>query len=154
VALDALPIEWDFGPDAGNSYDKMNTQARALMQREAKHVEEVRGDPRPILAAGGKMVSGEYARPYEAHATMSPPAAVAHVTATRVDIWSFTQDVSALLRLAANQAGRDTKDVFVHATYQGGAFGLGNHVDLPRGHLDARGRYSAIAHTSADLGPL
>ena len=132
VALDAMPIEWDFGPGATNSYEKMNTEARALMQREAKHVEEVRGDPRPILAAGGKTVSGEYSRPYEAHVTMCPPTAVAHVTPARVDVWGFTQDVSALLRLAANQAGRDTKDVFVHATYQGGGFGLGNHVDLPR----------------------
>ena len=132
VALDALPIEWDFGPGVANSYEKMNAQAKDLMQREAKHVEEVRGDPRPILAAGGKVVTGEYARPYEAHATMSPPVAVANVTADRVDIWSFTQDVSALLRLAANQAGRDTKNVFVHATYQGGAFGLGNHVDISR----------------------
>jgi isoquinoline 1-oxidoreductase beta subunit len=68
------------------------------------------------------MVSGEYSRPYEAHAAMCPPTAVAHVTPARVDVWGFTQDVSALLRLSANQAGRDTKDVFVHATYQGGAF--------------------------------
>lgn len=132
TALDLMPIEWDLGPGAENSYEKMNASARALMEQESQHVKEVRGDPRPILAKGGKMVVGDYARPYECHVPMSPPAAVASVTPERVDVWSISQNVAATLLLAADQAGRDPKDVFVHATYQGGAFGLGNAVDTPR----------------------
>jgi len=132
TALDLLPIEWDPGPGAATSYAGMDTQARALMEQEAKHAEEVRGDPRPLLAAAGKVVSGAYARPYETHAPMCPPAAVAHVTPERVDVWSFTQNVAATLLLAADQAGRQPKDVFVHGTFQGGAFGQGNAVDVTR----------------------
>ncbi|MCP8940958.1 molybdopterin-dependent oxidoreductase [Alsobacter sp. SYSU M60028] len=132
VALDLLPIEWDFGPGAQNSYAKMDSAARALMGQEGKHAEEVRGDPRPILAAGGKTVTGDYSRPYETHVPMSPPAAVADVKPDRIDVWSFTQNVQATLLLAAEQAGRNPKDVFVHGTFQGGAFGNGNAVDITR----------------------
>jgi isoquinoline 1-oxidoreductase beta subunit len=133
VALDLMPVEWDLGPGARNSYAAMDAQAREMMGREARHAEEVRGDPRPLLASSaGKVVVGDYARPYETQAPMSPPAAVASVTADRVDVWSFTQNVAATLLLAADQAGRNPKDVFVHATFQGGAFGQGNHVDVTR----------------------
>ena len=132
TALDLVKIEWDVGANGSMSFAAMDKQAVELMGKEGKHVMEVRGDPRPILGADAKALKSEFMRPYEAHAPMCPPTAVAHVTKERVDIWSFTQDVSALLRVAANQAGRDHKDVFVHATYQGGAFGLGNAVDLPR----------------------
>ncbi|MBL8698256.1 MAG: xanthine dehydrogenase family protein molybdopterin-binding subunit [Alphaproteobacteria bacterium] len=132
VALDLMPIEWDYGPGATNSYAAMDAQARAMMGTEAKHAEEVRGDPRPILAGAAKTVVGEYSRPYETHVPMSPPAAVAHVTPERIDVWSFTQNVAATLLLAADQAGRNPKDVFVHGTYQGGAFGNGNNVDVTR----------------------
>jgi len=133
VALDLLPVEWDSGPGVRFSYEGMDTQARDLMTKTAPHAEEVRGDPRPILAAAaGKVVSGDYARPYECHVPMSPPACVADVKADRVDIWSFTQNVAATLLLAADQSGRDPKQVFVHGTYQGGAFGNGNAVDVTR----------------------
>jgi len=116
TALDLVKIDWDLGAGASMSFASMDKQAVELMSKEAKHVEEVRGDPRPILAADAKALKSEFMRPYEAHAPMCPPAAVANVTKERVDVWSFTQDVSALLRLSADQAGRDVKDVFVHAT--------------------------------------
>jgi isoquinoline 1-oxidoreductase subunit beta len=132
TALDLLPIEWDLGPGAGNSYASMDAQAKTMMAQEAKHAEEVRGDPRPIIAAASKVVVGEYSRPYETHVPMSPPACVASVTPERVDVWSFTQNTAATLLLAADQSGRQPKDVFVHGTYQGGAFGLGNAVDVTR----------------------
>jgi isoquinoline 1-oxidoreductase beta subunit len=132
TALSLMPIEWDYGPGADNSYDKMTAAAQNLLGKEAEHAEEVRGDPRPILASATNVVTGDYSRPFEAHATMCPPSAVANVTADRVDVWSFTQNVSSTLLLAAEQAGRDPKDVYVHACYQGGAFGNGNQTDVPR----------------------
>jgi isoquinoline 1-oxidoreductase beta subunit len=132
TALDLLPIEWDFGPGADNSYDKMNALAKEALNKDAPHAEEVRGDPRPILAKGGKVVEGEYSRPYECHVPMGPPACVANVTADKVEIWSFTQNVAATLLLAADQSGRQPKDVFVYGTQQSGAFGLGNAIDLTR----------------------
>ena len=166
VALDLMPVQWDLGSGVETSYAKMDTMARDLMGKEAKHAEEVRGDPRPILAAADKVVVGDYARPYDTHVPMSTPAAVADVKPDRVDVWSFTQNVQATLLLAAEQAGRDPKTVFVHGTFQGGAFGLGNAVDVSRqavehlqagrtageGDLDPRGGYDAGARPPAHLG--
>ena len=94
VALDLMPVQWDLGSGVETSYAKMDTMARDLMGKEAKHAEEVRGDPRPILAAADKVVVGDYARPYDTHVPMSPPAAVADVKPDRVDVWSFTQNVA------------------------------------------------------------
>jgi isoquinoline 1-oxidoreductase beta subunit len=110
----------------------MNTQARDLLGKPAQQAEEVRGDPRPILASASKIITGDYSRPYESHVTMSPPSAVADVKPNRVDVWSFTQNVASTLLLAAQQSGKDPKDVFVHGTFQGGGFGNGNGVDVTR----------------------
>lgn len=134
TALDLMPIEWDFGEGASRSYESMSAEALQLLDQEAQHAEEVRGDPKPILASASadKVITGEYSRPYEAHVPMSPPAAVVSVTDEKVDVWSFTQNVAATLLLVADQLGRDPKDVYVHGTYQGGAFGYGNHNDVAR----------------------
>jgi isoquinoline 1-oxidoreductase beta subunit len=132
TALDLLPIEWDFKGNDQYSFRQMDEQARQLMTEEAQHAEEVRGDPRPILASSGSVISGEYMRPYESHVPMSPPAAVVDIKADRVDVWSFTQNVAATLLLVADQLGRNPAEVFVHGTYQGGAFGNGNAVDVAR----------------------
>ncbi len=132
TALALMPIEWDYGPGADNSTAKMEATAQEMLGQDAEHAEEVRGDPRPILAAATKTVTGDFHRPYESHVSMCPPTAVANVTPERVDVWSYTQNVAATLLLAADQAGRDPKDVFVHATFQGGAFGNGNQTDVPR----------------------
>jgi isoquinoline 1-oxidoreductase beta subunit len=132
TALELMPVEWDFGPGATNSYESMDAKARELMGKEAQQAEEVRGDPRPILAKSDKVITSEFSRPYECHVTMSPPAAVANVTDDKVEVWSFTQNVAATLLLAADQAKRDPKTVFVYGTFQGGGFGNGNNVDIAR----------------------
>jgi isoquinoline 1-oxidoreductase beta subunit len=132
TALELMPIEWDMGQGVQYSYSGMDAQAKELMGKEAQYTEEVRGDPRPLISKASKVLVGDYSRPYECHVTMSPPAAVASVTPEKVDVWSFTQNVAATLLVAANQAGRDPKDVFVHGTFQGGGFGNGNGTDVPR----------------------
>ena len=92
----------------------------------------MRGDPRPIVSKSDKVIVGEYSRPYETHVPMGTPAAGADVKPDRVDVWSFTQNVAATLLLAADQAKRQPKDVYVHGTFQAGAFGNGNATDVPR----------------------
>ncbi len=132
TALDLMPIEWDFKGNDKFSYEAMNTQALDLMGKPAQQAEEVRGDPRPILASASKVLTGDYSRPYEAHATMGPPASVVDIKPDRIDVWTFTQNVAASLLQVAQQAGRETKDVYVHGTFQGGGFGNGNGTDVTR----------------------
>jgi isoquinoline 1-oxidoreductase beta subunit len=134
TALDLLPIEWDLGPGATVSTSGLTAQANKLLGETSQHAEAVRGDPQPLLAAAsaGKRVTGDYARPYETHAPLCPPAAVANVTPERVELWSFTQNAALTLNMAADQAGREVKDVFLNGTFQGGAFGSGLGMEIAR----------------------
>lgn len=132
TALDLMPIEWDYGEGVQYSYDGMDAQARQLLGEVAEYSDEIRGDPRPAIEASSDVLVGDYSRPYECHVPMSPPAAVASVTADRVDLWSYTQNVAASLLLAADQSGMDPSQCFMHGTFQGGAFGCGNQTDVPR----------------------
>jgi isoquinoline 1-oxidoreductase subunit beta len=132
TALNLLPVEWDFRGFEENSDEVMNARAEELMGQDGDHVEEVRGDPRPILAEAENVITGDYHRPYEAHATMCPPSAVAHVTADRCDVWSYSQNAGGTLLQAADQSGLDPSQVFYHSTFQGGGFGGGFTTDVAR----------------------
>jgi isoquinoline 1-oxidoreductase beta subunit len=125
TALELMPIEWDYGPDAQSSSEAQFNEAKEILKQPGEVSNKVGGDTLAMIAASKKLVSAEYHRPYETHARMEPINATASVTSSRVDVWSPTQDQTVALRLAADQAGRDPKDVFVHTVFLGGGFGGG-----------------------------
>lgn len=125
TALDMMPIEWDFGENGSVSYDSMREKMLAALDEEGPVTNEIGDDPRPIIAASDKVVTSEFERPFEAHVRMEPINATVSVTDERIDVWSPTQDQSVALRLAADQAGRSTDDVYVHTVFLGGGFGGG-----------------------------
>jgi isoquinoline 1-oxidoreductase beta subunit len=121
AALDALPVEWDYGPGASVSSESQLAEAR---ERLAAPGEVVRDEPGAVVFAGEpKELTAEYYRPYETHARMEPINATVSVTPDRIDVWSPTQDQSVALQLAADQAGLNTEKVFVHTVFLGGGFG-------------------------------
>ncbi|HET6630615.1 MAG TPA: molybdopterin cofactor-binding domain-containing protein [Woeseiaceae bacterium] len=122
AALEAMPIEWDFGADGEVSSATQAAQARELLDTEGE-VSSDTGDAVGTLAASNRVFSADYHRPYETHARMEPINATVSVTKERVDVWSPTQNQATALQLAADQLGRDTRDVYVHTTFIGGAFG-------------------------------
>jgi isoquinoline 1-oxidoreductase subunit beta len=121
TALEALAIAWDYGTAASVSSASQLAQARLLLQQPGEVVAEKSegalwlGEARQLIA--------EYYRPYETHARMEPINATVSVTPERVDVWSPTQDQSAALELAAEQAGMSIEKVFVHTVFLGGGFG-------------------------------
>lgn len=146
-ALAVMPIEWDYGRGASISTESQMAEAMQLISKPGTLVLDkddnigrrgldkgVNHDAVPgIIAASSKKVIGEvYYRPFESHATMMPPCAVADVKADRADIWTFTQDIARSLNEVADQLGRDTKNVFLHQTYLGGGFGGGYNMDVHR----------------------
>ena len=146
-ALNQMPVEWDLGAGVDISNASQDAEARKFLELgEGTIVKNEKGNPGynygdgslnpdavpAMLASSSKLVTGEFHRPYETHATMMPPAGVFDVKDDRVDIWTFTQDTSRSLGHAADQLGRDTKDVYVHQTYLGGGFGNGYCVDIVR----------------------
>jgi len=122
TALDALSIEWDAGSAASYSTDTERAEAKRQLDTQGEVITEGE-DTLAAIAAAGKVITADYERPWETHARMEPINATASVTPERVDVWSPTQDQSVALQLAADQAGRDTKDVYVHTVFLGGAFG-------------------------------
>lgn len=145
-ALAAMPVVWDLGRGASISFESQTAEAMSLLAQPGtvlknedgnigKNLDKgVNHDAVPdLIAQSSKVVTGEvFWRPYEAHATMMPPCAVADVKADRADIWTFTQDIGRSLNEVADQLGRDTKNVFLHQTYLGGGFGGGYNMFVHR----------------------
>lgn len=123
AALDAMPIEWDFGPEGEVSSATQAAQARERLASEGEVTYRRGGDALEMIRTSGRVVTADYHRPYETHARMEPINATVSVTPERVDVWSPTQNQATALLLAADQAGRDPRDVYVHTTFIGGAFG-------------------------------
>lgn len=145
-ALASLPIEWDLGRGASISYESQTAEALSLLGKPGTVLKDEEGnlgnkrdkgvnqDEVPgLIESSSKVVTGEvFSRPYEAHATMMAPAAVADVKDDRVDIWTFTQDIGRSLTEVADQLGRDTANVYLHQTYMGGGFGGGYNMFIHR----------------------
>ena len=127
TALDLMPIEWNYGPNANVSTASMAANFTRLLDQPGEALATSKGGDvfAMIAAPGAKVVKADYNRPYETHFRMEPINATVSVTADRVDVWAPSQDQSAALRLAAAQSGMDPAKVFTHTTYIGGAFGGG-----------------------------
>lgn len=145
-ALAVMPVVWDYGRGASISFESQTAEALSLLSGPGSLVLDEDGNIGKgkytgvnheavpgIIEASSNVVIGEvYSRPFEAHATMMPPCAVADVTDDRVDIWTFTQDIARSLNEVADQLGRDTANVHLHQTYMGGGFGGGYNMDVHR----------------------
>jgi isoquinoline 1-oxidoreductase beta subunit len=123
TALDLMPIEWDFGPEGEVSDATQAATARALWETAGDVSNETGSDALGMIAASDRVVTSEYHRPYETHARMEPINATVSVTDERVDVWSPAQNQATPLLLAADQLGRDPRDVYVNTVFIGGAFG-------------------------------
>ena len=122
-ALDELPIEWDPGAAGSASTGTQGATARALLDTPGKLSAESGQDATAIIGAAKRSIRADYHRPYETHARMEPINATVSVTDARVDVWSPTQNPATPLLLVADQLGRDTREVFAHTVFIGGAFG-------------------------------
>ena len=122
-ALDELPIEWDPGASGSASTGTQGATARALLDTPGKLSAESGRDATAIIGAAKRSIRADYHRPYETHARMEPINATVSVTDARVDVWSPTQNPATPLLLVADQLGRDTREVFAHTVFIGGAFG-------------------------------
>ncbi len=123
TALDLMPVEWDYGPEGEVSNATQAEHAGRLLEEPGEVSHESGGDALGMIAASGRTLTAEYHRPWETHARMEPINATVSVTDARVDVWSPAQNQAAPLQVVAQHLGRDTRDVFVHTGFLGGAFG-------------------------------
>jgi isoquinoline 1-oxidoreductase beta subunit len=123
TALDALPIEWDEGPNATTSSESIAAMLEEGLNATQAFVGNQSGDVQAAMAGAAKTVEAVYSVPYQHHATMEPMNATAVWTNDRCQVWTATQNAEAALAAAANAAGLPIPQCDVHRLHLGGGFG-------------------------------
>lgn len=82
------------------------------------------------LAAGGDIITADYAVPFLAHACMEPMNCTALYSGDALELWAPTQAQSIARDVAAKQAGLSNAQVKVHMTFMGGGFGRRAEMDF------------------------
>jgi isoquinoline 1-oxidoreductase beta subunit len=123
MALDALPIEWDEGPNAKASSASVAEWLKAGLDVNEAVVGNQNGDAKAALASAAKKVEAVYSYPHQNHATMEPMNATAVWTADRCEVWTPTQNGDAGLAAASVGAGLPPGNGDVYMVHLGGGFG-------------------------------
>jgi isoquinoline 1-oxidoreductase subunit beta len=123
TALDALPIQWDDGPNAKVSSASIAEQLKAGLDAETKFVGNQQGDAKAAIDKAAKKIEAVYSYPFQNHATMEPMNATALYTPDKCEVWTSSQNGEAALAAAAEAAGLPVANCDVHKLLLGGGFG-------------------------------
>ena len=122
-ALNALPIDWDLGPNASTQQAGINATIKAGLSADTAAVGNSNGDIKQALAGAARRVEAVYSYPHQNHATMEPMNATVRWTAERCEVWTPTQNGEAALAAAAEAAGLPPAQCEVYKIHLGGGFG-------------------------------
>jgi isoquinoline 1-oxidoreductase beta subunit len=123
TALDVLPIEWDFGPNAGVSSRTIADMLREGLDAPQAVVGNTVGDARAALASAARRVEAVYSYPFQNHATMETMNATARWTPERCEVWTPTQNGEAALAAVVEASGLKAAQCDVYKIHLGGGFG-------------------------------
>ncbi len=122
AARKALKVQWDPGPGASFSTEAFRQELAGLVGKSGQEVAR-RGEPEGALVASSRRIDALYEFPFQSHATMEPPNALAKVSADGCEVWAGTQspnDAHSRLQKLLNLKPEQVK---VHVTLLGGGFG-------------------------------
>ncbi|WP_426340367.1 molybdopterin cofactor-binding domain-containing protein [Pseudoduganella sp. S-14] len=122
-ALDALPIEWDKGPNAGMNSKDTAAWIKAGLDAPEAAVGNSNGDAKAALASAQRKIEAVYSYPHQNHATMEVMNATAVWTPERCDVWTPTQNGEAALAATSEAAGLPQSRCDVTKLHLGGGFG-------------------------------
>jgi isoquinoline 1-oxidoreductase beta subunit len=123
TALDALPVQWDPGPNATVSSATIAAGLREGLDASEAFVGNQNGDARAAIAAASRRIEAVYSYPFQNHAPMEPMNATVVWTPARCDVWCPTQNGEAALAATAEAAGLPQTACDVHRIDLGGGFG-------------------------------
>ena len=124
-----LKIEWTESAHSVYSSDAYKKELQETSRKPGKVVREI-GNVDAAFAKGGQIIEAEYYAPLLAHASMEPPAALAHFHDGKVDVWAATQSPQGARDAVAAATGVKKEDVTVNVTLLGGAFGRKSFPDF------------------------
>ena len=127
---DALEVEWDLGEN--QNYNSADQLAEMLQSTKGKgKVRRERGNFDGANSSASKKIERTYEAPFYAHATIEPPAAIAHVKADgSCEVWAPTQHPQWARVAVAGALGVDASQVKVNVTLLGGGFGRKSKPDF------------------------
>src|SRR6201996_2595241 len=105
IALDALPIVWDEGPNAKVSSESIAKWLSEGLEGGPAYVGNSNGDVNTALAGAAKKGEAVYSYPYQNHATMEPMNATALYTPDKCEVWCGTQNSEAALAAVLEVTG-------------------------------------------------
>ncbi|MDO8298210.1 xanthine dehydrogenase family protein molybdopterin-binding subunit [Lacisediminimonas sp.] len=123
TALDALPIEWDYGPNVNTSSASIAEWLKAGLDANDAVVGNQAGDARKAIAGATRKIEAVYSYPFQNHATMEPMNATAKWTPERCEVWTPTQNGEAALAATSEAAGLPQAKCEVYKINLGGGFG-------------------------------
>ena len=132
TALDALPIEWDEGPNAKASSAEVAAILKAGLDAPEAAVGNSQGNAKAALASAARKIEAVYAYPHQNHATMEPMNATVRWTPERCEVWTPTQNGEAALAATAEAAGLPARQCEVYKIHLGGGFGRRGMTDWIR----------------------
>src|SRR5262249_2083416 len=121
-------IEWNETDHKSYSSDAYRKELEETSRKQAKVVREV-GNVDTAFAKGGKIIEAEYYAPLLVHASMEPPAALAHYNDGTVELWAATQNPQGARDSVKDAMGLKKEDVTVNVTLLGGGFGRKSFPD-------------------------
>jgi isoquinoline 1-oxidoreductase subunit beta len=124
----ALKITWDPGANADYESGAYKASLQEAVRQPGQAGRTV-GDAAGALAAASRRITAEYYVPHLSHAQMEPVAAVARVADGALEAWAPTQSPMDARKSIARYLGLDVKQVTVHVTLLGGAFGRKSKPD-------------------------
>ncbi len=122
-ALDALPVEWDLGPNAAVQQATIDATLKAGLDADRAAEGNRVGDVNGALAIAYRRVEAVYSFPFQNHATMETMNATAKWTPERCEVWTPTQNGDAALAATAEAAGLKPAQCEVYKIHLGGGFG-------------------------------
>lgn len=121
-ALKTLNIAWDLGENASYDTNAYKQQLVNNVENPAELASE-RGDIKAAFASAAQTVKATYTGGHLSHSPMEPNASVVYVEKDKCEVWAATQDPAGIQFVLGKYLGREAKDIIVHVTMAGGAFG-------------------------------
>ena len=123
VALDALPVVWDEGPNAKVSSETIAEMLKAGLSADQAFVGNQAGDIKAGLGAAAKKVEAVYSYPFQNHACMESMNATARYTNDKCEVWVPTQDGEGSFAATLAASGLPAEKCEVYKINLGGGFG-------------------------------
>ncbi len=132
TALDALPIEWDKGPNANVSSASQAAILKAGLDAPDAVMGNQNGDVKTALASAARKIEAVYSYPHQNHACMEVMNATARYTPDKCEVWTPTQNGEAAYAAAIEASGLPSSKVDVYKLHLGGGFGRRGMTDYVR----------------------